>query len=388
MALFDNATFAPQTFQGGNGGLLGSILAMLQANPQASQGFPQADPAQLPVNAQPTQGQMPQQMRPQYPAMPEPSVQQRPQMQQPSMGGGMGSMGGDFMSALMPGRMRAMRDAQLPQQAEQMLAGMGMNPMMRSVIANNPTLLAAVMAKSLGLKDPERTIVPAGSTVLGPGNVPIYTAPKEHNKSELEKRADDAGLQPGSQERKDFMLRGGKNADAPLSATDKKALFAAEDEIPQTKGTIDALNRALELNDKAFSGFGASTLGTIGNKIPGGSLFVDADKARATQEWEKIMAPEALKTMADTLKGATTDFELKKFIEMLGDPATDPAIRKSIIQRLKLLAERKLELQSSRVNELRGGTYFKPGGGGSAAPGAASAAPQNYIWDGTKLVPQ
>jgi hypothetical protein len=76
--------------------------------------------------------------------------------------------------------------------------------------------------------------------------------------------------------------------------------------------------------------------------------------------------------MAATLKGATTDFELRKFIEMLGDPATDPNVRASVIKRMQTLAGRKMEIIDRRVNDLRGGTYFKPGSG-QAKPQAGGA---------------
>lgn len=184
--------------------------------------------------------------------------------------------------------------------------------------------------------------------------------------TDLERRASAAGLQPGSQEYKDFMLRGGRNADAPFSATDKKAVFEAEDAVPQLQGTIEALNRALELNNKTFTGYTAGMRGAIGSKVPGGGLLVDRDAAMATEEWSKIMGPEALNMMANTLKGATTDFELRKYIEMLADPSTPPNIRKGVIERMKRLAERKMEINQRRIQDLRGGNYFRPGGGQSA----------------------
>jgi hypothetical protein len=319
-------------------------------------------------------------------------------------GGGMGIMGGllDVAKGALAGAispqhaaasMTSSRDRQQKMQQQQMmysaLVSQGLSPQQAMLAVLNPDL-----AKNMGTferpksKEVEEqqiriaqasreprgpTIVSPGATAIGANGAPIFTAPeKPQPKSELEKRADAAGLVPGSPEHKDFMLRGGRNPDAPISATDKKAVFEAEDALPQIKSTLDALKRARDLNDNTFSGYGASLRGSIGTKMPGGGLVVDEKRAKATQEWEKIMAPEALQTMANTLKGATTDFELKKFIEMLGDPSVDPEIRKSVIERMITLSERKLELQQLRINDLRGGTYFKPGGGGSAAPAPSS----------------
>jgi hypothetical protein len=189
-----------------------------------------------------------------------------------------------------------------------------------------------------------------------------------------------AGIDPASPEGRKALF---PKTDTPISATDKKAIFEAEDALPQLQGTKEALARAKEINDKTFTGYTAGIRGDIGTKLPGGSFLVDQNAALATSEWQKIMGPEALQAMASTLKGATTDFELRKFIEMLGDPATDPKIRKSVIERMERLTDRKIELQGSRVKDLRGGSYFKPGGGqpqqgvASVPPRAAAALKQN-----------
>lgn len=168
-----------------------------------------------------------------------------------------------------------------------------------------------------------------------------------------------AGIDPASAEGRKALF---PRTDTPISATDKKAIFEAEDAVPQLKGTIEALDRAAALNDKTFTGFGAEFFGKLGTGAAGalGQPSLASEQARATTEWSKIMGPEALQAMAGTLKGATTDFELRKFTEMLADPSTPADIRKGIIQRMKTLAERKLSLNEARIKDLRGGDYFKP----------------------------
>lgn len=180
-----------------------------------------------------------------------------------------------------------------------------------------------------------------------------------------------AGINPASPEGRKALF---PRTDTPISATDKRAIFEAEDTVPQLQGTIENLSRALDLNSKTFTGYGAGIKADIGTKMPMGGNLVDKTKARDTSEWQKIMGPEALTQMASTLKGATTDFELRKFIDMLGDPATDPQVRKGVIERMKRLAERKLQLQQGRVRDLRGGSYFKPEGQGQQQSGALDQA--------------
>lgn len=155
-----------------------------------------------------------------------------------------------------------------------------------------------------------------------------------------------------------------------LQASDKKIITAAEDELPNLDGTIDVLKMAKDLNDKTFTGYTAGARGVIGTSgVPGANLLVDKNAAMATREWGQLMSGEAIKTMSDQLKGATTDFELKKFEAMMADPSVPPEIRGRMIERMLKLAERHRETKARRIEELRGGTYFKPDGGKTGPTG-------------------
>jgi len=170
-----------------------------------------------------------------------------------------------------------------------------------------------------------------------------------------------SGIDPSSPEGRQALFK----LDEKLGAADKKAIFEAEDENTNLKSTVEALQRAKELNPKVFSGVTAGARGFIGANVPGGGMLVDREGALATQEWEKLMQPEALQAMAKTLKGATTDFELRTFIKQLADPTTDPNIRASIIDRMAKMAERQAQVNQTRMDQLRGGNYYKQGGGQS-----------------------
>jgi hypothetical protein len=182
-----------------------------------------------------------------------------------------------------------------------------------------------------------------------------------------------AGIDPKSAEGRKALF---PKTDTPISATDKKAIFEAEDAQPQLQGTIEALKRAKELNSQTFQGAGAGARAWLGTKLPDmmvPDFIADPKTARATEEWQKTMGPEALQAMANTLKGATTDFELRKFIEMLADPSTTPETRGKIIDRMIALSERKQKINEARIQDLRGGTYFQPQGG---QPQRNAAQPQ------------
>jgi hypothetical protein len=183
-----------------------------------------------------------------------------------------------------------------------------------------------------------------------------------------------AGIDPSSPEGRKALF---PRTDLPLSAADKKAINAAEDEVPQIQGTIEALTRAKQINSQTFQGAGAGARAWLGTKLPDmmvPDFIADPKTARTTEEWQKTMGPEALKTMANTLKGATTDFELRKFIDMLADPSTTPETRGKVIDRLTKLAQRKMEISQARIKDMRGGDYYKAGysvGGQQAQPQGA-----------------
>ena len=185
------------------------------------------------------------------------------------------------------------------------------------------------------------------------------------------KRAD-GGLEaiPGSEADPAYIQKVNeiKKPNNVLQAGDKKIITAAEDELPNLDGTLEALRIAKDLNSKTFTGVTAGIRGKIGTTVPGAGMLIDKDAAMATSEFGKVMSGEAIKTMADTLKGATTDFELKKFEAMMADPATPPEIRGRMIDRMIKLSEAHKATKVRRINELRGGTYFKPDGGARAAP--------------------
>lgn len=154
--------------------------------------------------------------------------------------------------------------------------------------------------------------------------------------------------------------------DTRSSATELKELWKSQDEIPVLDNTIDSLQTALALNDKTFTGYTAGLRGDVGTKAPGvaGFLGIDPSAAKATSEFNKIMTLEAVKSMAETLKGATTDQELARFVEILADPGADPGIRKRTIERMISLAEKVRQLKTRRVLELNG----SGGGAGGGIP--------------------
>lgn len=153
-----------------------------------------------------------------------------------------------------------------------------------------------------------------------------------------------------------------------LSPTEFKELRESENELVNLEGTVKNLETALSLAPQVFDGMGAGALTFIGSKVPGGGNLVDPQKANLTAQYQSIMTPEAINMMASTLKGATTDFELRKFENIISDPEQPNNIKVQVIQRMLQLAKNKSALESQRVNDLR--RKDAPQGQGNAYPGA------------------
>jgi hypothetical protein len=179
-----------------------------------------------------------------------------------------------------------------------------------------------------------------------------------------------AGIVPGTPEAAKALF---PRTDTPLSVTDKKIITDAENDVPRIEATIKNVMRAKELNPNVFTGLTASTRGMLGTSgIPGANLIFDKGASEATAEWDQVMGGEAIKNMSETLKGASTDFEMKKFISIAADTSKPPKVREAAMDRFLDLAKAELSLRNKRAADLRTGDYFKPQG---AKPAQSAADP-------------
>ena len=206
-----------------------------------------------------------------------------------------------------------------------------------------------------------------------------------------EAMAQQLGLTPGTAAYNRYVTEGKLGSGAEPSATDRKAIFAAEDALPQIDSTIDTLQRALELNRQTYTGSSAGLRGWAGTSLPDWmvpDIIAAPGQAANTREFGQIMSMEAIKAMSSTLKGATTDREMAKFMDILGDPSTPPDLRERTINRMLELAQRQRGLAVDRIESLRGGEYFKPGRGAAGAPAATGTAPPPQAVQALRANPQ
>jgi hypothetical protein len=142
-----------------------------------------------------------------------------------------------------------------------------------------------------------------------------------------------------------------------LSATEQKEFYEAEDRVSAATGVIGALNDALALNDKAFSGFTAETRAFL-NRVPGVGAFIPDEGATATTELNNIILSQALESLKVTFGAAPTEGERKILIDLQASVDKTPAERKVILERALAAAQRRERSARAKMEGIvTGGIY-------------------------------
>lgn len=197
---------------------------------------------------------------------------------------------------------------------------------------------------------------------------------------ELRKRiATDLKFAPGSPAYQSYVATGKMGRDETVTAGDRKAIREADKEVVDYDLALGQLNKALELNKTAGSGFFNDMTSTFRNKTGASN-----PQSLAAGHLQNILSTEAIKNMSETLKGASTDREMFKFIELAGDVSLPPELRKEYLEAAVRKMQSHRALAARQSNEIRGGDYYKApdkaeaGGAPAAAPVDPGAANRGF----------
>lgn len=179
--------------------------------------------------------------------------------------------------------------------------------------------------------------------------------------------AESMGLTPQDPAYEAYVLTGKmpREDQAPLTATDKKAILESDDAVLANQTAIDALKSVIQpdesgrtLNDVAGSGMTADMQSWAARNDPTGLL--NDETGAATTNLKNIVLGQALGSLKATFGAAPTEGERKILIELQASVDKTPAERKAIIDRAIKLAERRMVFNQQRAQGLRGGDYYKP----------------------------
>lgn len=198
--------------------------------------------------------------------------------------------------------------------------------------------------------------------------------PKPDEFTVRQQQAQQLGMSPDDPRYQSFTLTGKfPREDAqPLTATDKKAILEADEMVLATQGAIPLIDRALELNDQAYSGPTAGLRGMIGGNL-------GMDSGQATMELDNVVASQALGQLKAIFGAAPTEGERKILLDLQGSVSQPPEVRKAIFERAKVAAQRRLDFYQQRANEMRGGEYYKPGGAANRGNRTATGATWSVV---------
>jgi len=222
------------------------------------------------------------------------------------------------------------------------------------------------------------------------GNV-IYQGQGDSNVSaqitERQAAAQRLGLDPNDPAYKSFVLTGRmpREDQAPLTATDKKAILEADDAVMVNQTVIDQLESVINpgadgksINDTAGYGWNADIQSWLARN-DGKNVFDDR-QGQATTELKNIVLGQALSSLKSTFGAAPTEGERKILIELQASVDKTPKERGAIIKRAVDLAKMRLKFNEERAKGLRGQTYYKPGGNQSGSVGTVpdGVTPQEW----------
>lgn len=149
-------------------------------------------------------------------------------------------------------------------------------------------------------------------------------------------------------------------------STARKAIYEAQDELPNIQGSIDVLNEARALLPQIYTGYGAGLRSSFNQAAPGvlPNVISDPRRAQATQRYNQIMNAEAISAMSQTLKGATTNEEMRAFVTMMNDPTVGVDVKLRVIDQMTTAAQRRQKNLQDRITELGGRMPDLSAGGG------------------------
>lgn len=175
--------------------------------------------------------------------------------------------------------------------------------------------------------------------------------------------------------------------DKRVSAGALKAKNEAEDANVNYDAALSSLSdaKAILEGGKVLDGYAAGLRGDLAAKLPDWAVpdvIATPEQGLATSEYGRIMSQEAIKSMSETLKGATTDKELAKFEQNMSDPAIPTSIKKNILARMIKQVEDRKALVTRRAQEMMNadlGDSTQAAGSGGQQPYSGETLPNPAV---------
>lgn len=222
--------------------------------------------------------------------------------------------------------------------------------------AEGPEETAAQRAKAARAYGIDPT-TPEGRAYVLTGKLPENNTTVQSQIEQRKAAATNLGLTPEHPAYNSYVLTGKmpREDQAPLTATDKKAILEADEGVMTAKSAIDALSKAKELSPKALGFTGAGNVAALG-ALFGHQASID------TAELDNTITSNALTQLKSIFGGNPTEGERKIMLDIQGSSSLPDAVRQKIYDRAIGLAQNRLKFNEQRAAEMRGGQFYKPQG--------------------------
>jgi len=147
-----------------------------------------------------------------------------------------------------------------------------------------------------------------------------------------------------------------KTLQTSMPAAMQKELLESDDAVQSGKVVTGLLGKALELNDVAYSGYGAKPRAVLRSNLPGQSSEADA-----TINLDNIMTGQALESLKSTFGAAPTEGERKILMDIQASADKTPAQRRQIIERAIAAAQTRAGYAAKKAQAIRDGSYLTQG---------------------------
>jgi len=195
------------------------------------------------------------------------------------------------------------------------------------------------------------------STHIAPSKDGSGTGEANKAVSPLGKVAQDEGLTPGTpafNARVQALQK--ERSEVKLTTDDRKAIRESQAAISAGKTLLVNLKKAIDINEKAYSGFGAGVRRSIGRNLP---IVGDSEGVKATTELENLMGKNALSQLKIIFGGSPTEGERALLLELEGALSMSAGERKIIFENAMAAAVRKLKEHEEIIKETKSGSMHK-----------------------------
>lgn len=154
----------------------------------------------------------------------------------------------------------------------------------------------------------------------------------------------------------------------PLTAHEQTAIDEADKSLVANRGVIGTLQDAKRLSKTAFSGLFPMQRAEVGANIPDSPLLPGSNQpAKDTLLLHNAVISQAVDQLKTVFGGNPSEGERKILLDLAGSMNSPDDVRQAIYDKAIKAAQDRLELNQRRAQEIRGGTYYNPGGGTPAA---------------------